>query len=121
MVGGDYLPRNLACLADDGRHVSIATQRGVTAETQHPRRHAPPVDPDRFDAPPAPDRLQGLVAEELRREIWPFVESGQLRPVMDRTFPLADAAAAHARMEAGEHVGKIVLLQARPDRPGRRY
>ena len=59
---------------------------------------------------PRPTAFKGLVAEELRREIWPFVESGQLRPVIDRTYPLRDAAAAHARMEAGEHVGKIVLV-----------
>jgi NADPH:quinone reductase-like Zn-dependent oxidoreductase len=49
------------------------------------------------------------LADELHREVWPFVISGQLRPVMDRTFPLTEAAAAHARMEAGDHVGKIVL------------
>ena len=53
--------------------------------------------------------LGALLAQEIVRNVWPSVEAGELRPVMDRTFPLAEAAAAHTRMEAGEHVGKIVL------------
>ena len=50
-----------------------------------------------------------MVADEIARTVWPYVEGGRLRPVIDSSFPLAEAAAAHARMEAGEHVGKIVL------------
>jgi putative PIG3 family NAD(P)H quinone oxidoreductase len=110
MVGGDYLPRNLAVLADDGRHVSIATQRGVTAEINILDLMRRRLTLTGSTLRPRSVTFKGLVAEELRREIWPFVESGQLRPVMDRSYPLREAAAAHARMEAGEHVGKIVLV-----------
>lgn len=113
MVGGDYLPRNIACLADDGRHVSIATQRGTTAELNILDVMRRRLTLTGSTLRPRPTSFKGLVAEELRREIWPFVESGQLRPVLDRTFLLAEAAAAHARMEAGEHVGKIVLVTSR--------
>lgn len=112
MVGGDYLPRNIACLADDGRHVSIATQRGVSAELNILDVMRRRLTLTGSTLRPRPTAFKGLVAEELRREIWPFVESGQLRPVMDRTYPLAQAAAAHARMEGGEHVGKIVLVSS---------
>lgn len=110
MVGGDYVPRNLRCLAEEGRHVSIATQGGARTELNL-------VDVMRYRLTltgstlrPRSVEFKSAVAEELRRTVWPFVESGQLRPVMDRTYPLAEAAAAHARMEAGEHVGKIVLV-----------
>ncbi len=110
MVGGEYLPRNLRCLAEEGRHVSIATQGGPRAELNI-------VDVMRYRLTltgstlrPRAVAFKAALAEEIRRSVWPFVESGQLRPVMDRTFPLAEAAVAHARMEAGEHVGKIVLL-----------
>jgi NADPH:quinone reductase-like Zn-dependent oxidoreductase len=58
---------------------------------------------------PRSTAFKTLLAQEIAANAWPFVESGQLRPVMDRTFPLREAAAAHAHMEAGEHVGKIVL------------
>ena len=58
---------------------------------------------------PRSNTFKALLAQEIAANAWPFVESGQLRPVMDQTFPLAQAAAAHARMEAGEHIGKIVL------------
>ncbi len=112
MVGGDYLPRNLACLADDGRHVSIATQRGVSAELNILDVMRRRLTLTGSTLRPRPVDFKALVTEELRRVVWPFVESGQMRPVMDRTFPLAEAAAAHARMEAGDHVGKIVLVTA---------
>ena len=58
---------------------------------------------------PRSREFKALLAQEIAQQAWPLVESGELRPVMDRIFPLAEAAAAHARMEAGEHIGKIVL------------
>lgn len=110
MVGGDYLPRNLQCLAEDGRHVSIATQRGATAELNIMDVMRRRLTLTGSTLRPRSAAFKGAVADEIRRNVWSFVESGQLRPVMDRTFPLTEAAAAHARMEKGEHVGKIVLL-----------
>jgi len=109
MVGGDYVPRNLQCLAEDGRHVSIAVQRGASAEIplfEMMRRRLTMTGSTLRARDVA---FKSLVAEEIVRSVWPFVESGQLRPVMDRSFPLAEAPAAHRRMEAGDHVGKIVL------------
>jgi NADPH:quinone reductase len=109
MVGGDYLPRNLQCLAEDGRHVSIAVQRGATAEIDlflvMRRRLAIGGSLLR----PRTAAFKALVADELARAVWPHVEAGKLKPVIDSTYRLADAADAHRRMEAGEHVGKIVL------------
>jgi len=58
---------------------------------------------------PRPNEFKALLAQEIALNVWPLVEAGELRPIMDRTFPLREAAAAHARMEAGEHIGKIVL------------
>ncbi|MDO7842532.1 NAD(P)H-quinone oxidoreductase [Sphingomonas immobilis] len=109
MVGGDYLPRNLKCLADDGRHVSIAIQRGNKAEIpifEIMRRRLTLTGSTLRGRDAA---FKALVADELHRTVWPHVEEGNLKPVIDRTFPLADAAAAHARMEAGDHIGKVVL------------
>ena len=109
MVGGDYVPRNLQCLADDGRHVSIAVQGGamatipifevmrrrltLTGSTLRPRSVA----------------FKTAVADELARAVWPHVASGELKPVIDTVFAFADAPDAHRLMESGDHVGKIVL------------
>ena len=109
MVGGDYLPRNLAALADDGRHVSIAFQRGATAEIAIPDVMRRRLTLTGSTLRPRPVEFKTMVADEIARTVWPYVEGGRLKPVIDSIFPLADAAAAHARMEAGEHVGKIVL------------
>lgn len=110
MVGGDYVPRNLSCLAEEGRHVSIATQRGAKAELDIMGMMRRRLTLTGSTLRPRSVDFKAAVADELKRNVWSFVESGQLRPVMDRTFPLRDASAAHARMEAGEHVGKIVLV-----------
>ena len=109
MVGGDYAPRNLACLADDGRHVSIAVQRGATAELSLGRIMQKRLTLTGSTLRPRPVGFKALVASEIARTVWPQVGQGQLKPVIDTTFPLAEAADAHRRMEAGEHVGKIVL------------
>jgi NADPH2:quinone reductase len=109
MVGGDYVPRNLQCLADEGRHVSIAVQGGLqatiplfeimrrrlilTGSTLRPRSVA----------------FKTAVADELAQTVWPFVAAGTLRPVIDTVFPFDRAPDAHRLMESGDHVGKIVL------------
>ncbi|MEJ8628861.1 NAD(P)H-quinone oxidoreductase [Sphingomonas sp. I4] len=109
MVGGDYLPRNLQCLAEDGRHVSIAVQRGAKAEIpiwEIMRRRLILTGSTLRGRDRA---FKAMVADELSRIVWPHVEEGRLRPVIDRSFPFAQVAEAHRRMEAGDHVGKIVL------------
>lgn len=109
MVGGDYLPKNLACLADDGRHVSIAFQRGIKGEINlaDVMRRRLTLTGSTLRARDA--TFKALLADEIYANVWPHVIEGRLKPVMDQTFPLNEAAAAHARMQAGEHVGKIVL------------
>ena len=109
MVGGDYVPRNLACLAEDGRHVTIAIQRGATAEINFGLVMVKRLTLTGSTLRPRPVIFKSLVADELSRTVWPHVEAGKLKPAMDRSFPLAEAGAAQARMEAGDHVGKIVL------------
>ncbi len=110
MVGGDYVPRNLKCLAEDGRHVSIAVQGGMMATIplfDIMRRRLTLTGSTLRNRDTA---FKSLVADELATTVWPHVEAGRLKPVMDRTFALRDAADAHRRMEAGDHVGKIVLI-----------
>ena len=109
MVGGDYVHRNLACLADDGRHVSIAFQGGDKAEIPiaHIMRRRLTLTGSTLR--PRSIEFKAMVADEIARTVWPYVEGNRLKPVIDSTFPLAEAAAAHARMESGSHVGKIVL------------
>jgi len=109
MIGGDYLARNLACLADEGRHVSIAVQHGATAEI-------PIVDIMRrrltltgSTLRPRSVEFKTMVADEIGTTVWPYAEGGRLKPVIDSVFPLDQVAAAHARMESGNHIGKIVL------------
>ncbi len=109
MVGGDYLPRNLQCLAEDGRHVSIAVQGGPSATIQIFDIMRRRLTLTGSTLRPRDTAFKTLVADELSRTVWPHVEAGALKPVMDRSFPFAEAPAAHARMEAGDHVGKIVL------------
>lgn len=110
MVGGDYVPRNIACLAEDGRHVTIAVQRGIKAEVNIAAVMMKRLTLTGSTLRPRSVEFKTLVAEELQRVVWPHVIAGELRPVIDMTFPLVEAAAAHTRMEAGDHVGKIVLV-----------
>jgi len=109
MVGGDYLPRNLASLADEGRHVSIAFQRGAKGEVLLPDVMRRRLTLTGSTLRPRSVEFKTMVADEIARTVWPYVEGGRLKPVIDSIFPLDRAAEAHARMEAGEHVGKIVL------------
>lgn len=109
MVGGDYVPRNLECLADDGRHVTIAFQRGAKVEvdiSQVMRRRLT-MTGSTLRARSAD--FKAALADEIHGVLWPRLAEGGWKPAMDQSFPLAEAAAAHARMQAGSHVGKIVL------------
>lgn len=110
MVGGEYIPRNVRSLAVEGRLVQIAfldspkvaemnfmpmmlKRLTLTGSTLRPRSVAE----------------KGAIATQLKEKVWPLLESGQVRPIMDQSFPLAEAAAAHARMESSQHIGKIML------------
>ena len=109
MVGGDYIARNLACLAEDGRHVSIAFQRGPRAEVDFSTVMRRRLTLTGSTLRPRSVAFKTALAADLEAKVWPLFASGRLRAVSDQTFALADAADAHRRMEAGEHVGKIVL------------
>jgi NADPH:quinone reductase len=109
MVAGSYVPRNLACLREDGRHVTIAVQGGMVAEINMAQVMMRRLTLTGSTLRPRSAEFKGLLAQEIYATVWPMVAGGELRPEMDRTFPLAQAAAAHAYMESGEHVGKIVL------------
>jgi NADPH:quinone reductase-like Zn-dependent oxidoreductase len=103
------VPRNLACLAEEGRHVSIAVQRGASAEVQIFDVMRRRLTLTGSTLRPRSVEFKTMVADELARTVWPYIEGGRLRPVIDSTFPLEEAEAAHARMESGDHIGKIVL------------
>lgn len=109
MVGGDYVPRNLACLAEEGRHVSIAVQRGPTAEIPIFDIMRRRLTLTGSTLRPRSIEFKTMVADEIAKTVWPYAEGGRLKPVIDSVFPLTRAAEAHDRMETGEHVGKIVL------------
>lgn len=109
MVGGDYVARNLACLAEDGRHVSIAAQRGAKAEISLWNVMTRRLTLTGSTLRARSVEFKSLIADELARHVWPHVEEGRLKPVIDSVYPLEHAAEAHRRMESGEHVGKVVL------------
>lgn len=109
MVSGDYVPRNLKCLREDGRHVTIAVQGGLKSEINMAIIMRQRYTMTGSTLRPRSAVFKALLAEEIERNVWPSVADGDLRPVMDRVFPLSEAAAAHAHMEAGDHIGKIVL------------
>ncbi len=109
MVSGDYVPRNLKCLAEDGRHVTIAVLGGVKAELFMPLVMMRRLTLTGSTLRPRSDEFKAALADEIAHTAWPLFTDGEIAPVMDQTFPLARAGAAHARMEAGEHIGKIVL------------
>jgi putative PIG3 family NAD(P)H quinone oxidoreductase len=109
MISGDYLPRNLKCLAEDGRHVTIAVLGGAKVSLNMGVVMMRRLTLTGSTLRPRPPAFKRLLAQEILAHVWPHVERGELRPVMDARFPLAQAADAHRRMEASDHVGKIVL------------
>ncbi len=109
MVGGDYLPRNVRCLADDGRLVQIAFLQGSRVELNFAQVMMRRLTITGSTLRPQSDLAKARIADELRAHVWPLLEAGRVAPVMDSSYPLAEAAAAHAHMESSSHIGKIVL------------
>jgi putative PIG3 family NAD(P)H quinone oxidoreductase len=110
MVGGEYLARNVAAAAVNGRVAVIATQRGTKAELDLRNLMKKRLWLGGSTLRPQSVESKGEIAAALRREVWPLFESKPLRPVIHARFPLREAARAHALMESGAHIGKIVLL-----------
>ncbi len=110
IIGGSYVARNLAVLATDGRLVQIGLMGGESmAAVDFRRVLGRRLTITGSTLRPRSVEEKGQIAASLRREVWPLVERGVVTPLVYRTFPLVDAAAAHRLMESGEHIGKIVL------------
>lgn len=112
MVGGDYIARNLRALAEDGRLVQIAFLQGPKVEVNFSTIMVRRLTVTGSTLRPQSDLAKARIAADLRARLWPLIEAGRVRPVIDSEFPLAEASAAHARMESSAHVGKIVLRAA---------
>ena len=109
MVGGDYVARELDVLNTGGRLVMIATQAGANVEIALPRIMQKRLVLTGSTLRPRNADEKARLAAEVERVVWPWIEAGRLKSVIDKTFPLADAALAHAQVESGAHVGKVVL------------
>ncbi|MEP1520595.1 NAD(P)H-quinone oxidoreductase [Ascidiaceihabitans sp.] len=112
MVGGDYIPRNVATLAEDGRLVQIAFLQGPKVELNFALMMMKRLTITGSTLRPQSDLAKARIAQDLAEAVWPLIEAGKVKPVMDETFDFADAAKAHARMESSAHIGKIVLSVA---------
>ena len=109
MVAGDYLPREIDCLADDGRIALIALLGGARAEIDLGQVLRRRLHISGSTLRPRPVAFKAAIARKLRARVWPLFAQGKLKPVIYRSFPLAQASEAHALMESSTHVGKIVL------------
>ena len=109
MVGGPYIQRNLKALADDGTLVQIAFLQGPKADLNLVQLMTRRLTVTGSTLRPQSDLAKARIADALRAQVWPLISAGKIAPVMDQEFALADAAAAHARMESSAHIGKIVL------------
>ena len=109
MAGGDFVARNLSCLNFGGRHVSIAMLRGseATINIFTIMRNRLRLSGSTMKSRPFPEKAR--LARDIRAKVWPHLEAGRFRPVLDQAYPLAEAAKAHERMESSGHIGKIVL------------
>ncbi len=109
MVGGDYVAREIDCLADDGRIAIIALLGGAKATVDLGQVLRRRLTISGSTLRPRPVAFKGAIARKLRERVWPLLEAGRIKPVIYKVFPLAEAAAAHTLMESSTHVGKIVL------------
>jgi NADPH2:quinone reductase len=112
MVGGDYLPRNVRALKDDGRLVQIAFLQGPEVQLNFAQVMTRRLTITGSTLRPQSDLAKARIAEALRAHVWPLLASGRIAPVMDSVLPLTEAPAAHARLESSAHIGKIVLSVA---------
>ena len=109
MVAGDYINRDMKCLADDGRIVVIALLGGARSEIDGNQVLRRRLTLTGSTLRPRPVAFKGAIAKSLRERAWPLLEQGRIKPIVHATFPLEQASAAHAMMEAGENIGKIIL------------
>lgn len=109
MVGGSYIARNYEAAAPQGRIVQIAFMEGSKVQIDYMRLMLKRLSHMGSTLRSRPGAEKAAIAASLQQRVWPLIEAGKVKPVMDQSFPLADAAAAHARMETSAHVGKIVL------------
>ena len=109
MIGGDYVVRNLNALADDGRLVQIAVQHGTKAEIAGHLIMTKRLTFTGSTLRPRPVAVKAAIAAALRQQVWPLIEAGEVKPVVHASFPLQNASEAHALMDSGAHIGKIVL------------
>lgn len=109
MVGGDYVERNWKAAAVEGRICQIATLNGIAENVNFSRLMVKRLTHTGSTLRPRSDAFKTAIAESLENKVWPLIEAGKVKPVMDSTFPLEQAAEAHRRMESSGHIGKIVL------------
>lgn len=112
MVGGSYTPRDIACLALDGRLVQIAFLGGPKAEVNFAHVMVKRLTITGSTLRPQSDAAKAEIAQGLLKNVWPLLDAGRIGPIMDSEFPMDEASKAHARMESSEHIGKIVLKVA---------
>lgn len=110
MVAGDYVARNIACMASGGRHVTIAVQGGASATIDMRRVMTHNITLTGSTLRPRSVADKTSLRDDIIRDIWPGVISGAISPVIHATFPLCRASTAHATLEQGDHIGKIILL-----------
>ncbi len=112
MVGGDYLPRNIRALKEDGRLLQIALMAGREGELDLGRLMTRRLTVTGSTLRPRPVEVKGDIAGSLREQVWPLFEAGKISPVIHKTFPLSEASSAHELMESSAHIGKIILSVA---------
>ncbi len=109
MVGGDYIEKNFRAAAIWGRIVNIAFQKGMVAEVNFASMLMKRLSFMATTLRARSNAEKGAIRDAVRREVWPLIEAGKIRPVVDQVFPLAEAGAAHARIAGGTHIGKLLL------------
>jgi NADPH2:quinone reductase len=112
MVGGDYVPREISCLADDGRLVFIALLGGGKSQISLGQILLRRLTVTGSTLRPRPVAFKAAIARQLRDKVWPLIEEGLIKPVIYQSYALEQAAEAHALMETSAHVGKVVLKVA---------